>query len=161
MVVGESRIDRQGLFAQRPIRAGELVAVVGGEVIDDAELARIGGSGRPYSSITVADGRHLLLDPDHPIRFGNHSCIPNLWLAGATSLVARRDVAAGEELTQDYAIYTGVESWRMPCRCGSDGCRGVVTGRDWRLPALRRAYGDRWAPPLLARIRQAGDAHDG
>lgn len=98
--------------------------------------------------------RSSWLNPDHPIRFGNHSCAPNLWLAGATSLVARRDVAAGEELTQDYATYTGVESWRMPCRCGSDGCRGVVTGRDWRLPALRWAYGDRWTPPLLARIRQ-------
>lgn len=158
VVVRASRIEGHGLFAAAPIRAGDVVAVIGGDPIDDATLADVAASGWPYSSITVADGVHLLLDPDHPIRYGNHGCTPNLWLSDATAMAARRDIAEGEELTQDYAVYTGVESWRMPCRCGSLECREVVTGQDWQLPRLRQAYGDRWSPPLLAKIRRLEDA---
>jgi MFS family permease len=160
VTVRPSPIEGSGLFATEPIRAGETVAVVGGEPIDDQRLAQIDASGQPYDSIAVAAGVHLLLDSAHPIRYGNHSCTPNLWLADATTLVARRDIAAGDELTQDYAVYTGVESWTMPCHCDTDGCRRVVTGRDWRLPQLRQAYGDRWSPALLVRIRQLEGTQD-
>jgi MFS family permease len=161
VAVRPSPIEGSGLFATAPIRAGEVVAVIGGETIDDATLAGIHAGGQRYDSVTVADGVHLLLDPTHPIRYGNHGCTPNVWLAGTTTLVARCDIATGEELTQDYAVFTGMESWTMPCRCGSVDCRRIITGRDWRLPALRQAYGERWSPPLLARIRRLDNGqHD-
>ncbi|MDT0317468.1 SET domain-containing protein [Streptomyces millisiae] len=105
-------------------------------------------------SITVGDG--WLIDPAEPVRYGNHSCEPNLWHVDAFTLVARRDIAVGEELTSDYATHTGVDGWAMDCRCGSRRCRGRVTGRDWRLSALRAAYGRHWIPPLLDRIDASG-----
>ncbi|GLZ41356.1 SET domain-containing protein-lysine N-methyltransferase [Actinokineospora sp. NBRC 105648] len=148
--VGDSAIEGLGLFARAPIATGEVVERLGGQVIDDAELAALTP---PYSSLTVAPGVHLLIDPAHPVRYGNHSCAPNLWHADATTVVARRDIAAGEELTIDYATHTGVESWSMVCRCAAAGCRGTITGADWRSPELRRVYGDHWSPVLLDRIR--------
>lgn len=141
------------MFAVRALDAGTVVERLGGRVIGDAELASLRP---PYSSFTVAEGVHLLLDPDHPVRYGNHSCSPNLWHVDATSIAVRVDVPAGTELTIDYATHTGVESWSMPCSCGAAACRGVVTGADWRLPALRAAYGAHWTPPLAARIAALG-----
>ena len=51
-----------------------------------------------------------------------------------------RDVAAGEELTHDWAM-TDDDDTRMACRCRSAMCRGVVTGKDWQRPELQERYG--------------------
>ncbi|MGV9777761.1 SET domain-containing protein [Streptosporangium sp. NPDC003464] len=152
-----SPIQGTGLFAIEQIRQDEVVMRLGGQVINDETLASLAP---PYSSLTVAQGRHLLLDPAHPVRYGNHSCDPNLWHRGATTVIARREINPGEELTIDYATHTGVEAWSMPCHCGSTLCRRSVTGNDWRLPQLQAAYGTHWSPPLLDRIRTAtGHGH--
>ncbi|WP_049571749.1 SET domain-containing protein [Nonomuraea sp. SBT364] len=145
-----SPIDGIGLFAIERIRRDEVVMRLGGRVIDDEGLARLTP---PYSSLTVAEGTHLLLDPAHPVRYGNHSCDPTLWHRDATTVIARRDLDQGEELTLDYATHTGVASWSMTCRCATSLCRRVVTGDDWRLARLQATYGTHWSPPLLGRIR--------
>ena len=36
------------------------------------------------------------------------------------------------------------------CYCGKPTCRGVVTGSDWREPALQEKYAG-WFSPYLAR----------
>jgi hypothetical protein len=147
VVAGRSRIDGTGLFARRAFDEDETVLVLGGTVIDDAELARLSR----HSSLAVGEGVNLLQDEDDPARYGNHSCDPNLWLADEVTLVTRRPVAAGDELTVDYATMT-VVSWEMECRCGAAICRGVVTGDDWRRPDLRRRYGGHFSPFIAARI---------
>ncbi|NGN69480.1 SET domain-containing protein [Streptomyces sp. A7024] len=147
--VRDSPIEGRGLFAVAAIRRDEPVQRSGGRLIDDAELAALTP---PHSSFTVGPGQHLLMAADDPGRYGNHSCDPNLWLADAVTMTARRDIAPGEELTSDYATLTGIESYSMPCRCGTPACRGTVTGADWQLPALRTAYGSHWSPALLARM---------
>jgi uncharacterized protein len=157
--VRTSVIEGDGLFATKAIAEGETVIRIGGEAIDDAALAGLSTSGQRYNSVTIGDGVHLLIDPEHPICKGNHSCAPNLWHAegDVTTVLARRDIAFGEELTQDYGTHTGVERWSMICNCRAATCRGEVTGRDWRRRDLREAYGRRWAGPLLRRI-QADEA---
>lgn len=149
--VRASRIEGLGLFAVREIAAGEVVMRLGGKLIDDAALAALTP---PYSSVVIDEGQHLLIDPAHPVRYGNHSCAPNLWMEGALTVVARRSIAVGEELTVDYATQTGTEAWRMSCRCGARGCRGEITGADWRLRALRATYGAHWTPLLLRRLQR-------
>lgn len=56
------------------------------------------------------------------------------------SLVSMRDIAAGEELTIDYAMFLADPDFAMACRCGTAACRGAVTGTDWTRPELQRRY---------------------
>jgi hypothetical protein len=147
--VRPSPIEGLGLFARRPIAEGEVVSRIGGRVIDDAAMAALTP---PYSSVCVDLGVHLLIDPAHPIRYGNHACDPNLWHVGSVTVVARRAISVGEELTLDYATHTLTETWSMPCRCGAANCRAAVTGADWKRADLRAAYGRHWTAGLLQRI---------
>ncbi len=148
MVVRPSAIHGRGLFANASIREGEVVAVIGGSLISDAELERLS----EHSSTAIGGGLNLLQASDDPLRFGNHSCAPNLWLTDEVTLVARRSIAAGEELTTDYATMTGFAEWHMQCNCGSASCRNVVRGTDWRLPELQGRYRGHFSPFLNERI---------
>jgi len=73
-----------------------------------------------------------LIDSDSPATFGNHSCDTNPWMAGEVTLTARRPIAAGEEVTVDYATHTAGLAWSMACYWGSPHCRRIVTNEDWR-----------------------------
>jgi uncharacterized protein len=155
--VRPSRIAGDGLFTRVPLRAGTAVSRLGGRLVTGRELRRllraVGESGGYLDTITVARDSHLVLPAGQPNGKGNHGCDPNLWWAGDYTLVARHDIAADAELTNDYATSTGEEDFTMPCRCGAEVCRGVVTGNDWRLPELQQRYGAHWVPDLLGRIR--------
>jgi uncharacterized protein len=84
--------------------------------------------------------------------FLNHSCEPNVGIQGQIVFVAMRDVAAGEELSIDYATIDH-DTPPMECRCGTAGCRGVVTGHDWQRPELQRKYSQHFAWYLLEKMR--------
>jgi D-alanine-D-alanine ligase-like ATP-grasp enzyme len=71
----------------------------------------------------------------------NHSCDPNSWLEGL-DLVARRNIAAGEEITIDYATYCGPAMAPFECVCCAPDCRGVILGTDHLLPLIHERYGD-------------------
>jgi hypothetical protein len=85
----------------------------------------------------------------------NHSCDPNCGVRRNAAVdgfdfVARRPIAAGEEITFDYAMRNWVvEHFPTHCLCGADECRVTITG--WKdLPAERKAaYGELVAPYLL------------
>jgi uncharacterized protein len=53
--------------------------------------------------------------------------------------VALRDIGIGEEFTADYAM-TEDEPYEMNCRCGSQSCRGIITGFDWQKPEIQKKY---------------------
>lgn len=155
VVVGASEIEGKGLFATQLIEAGVPVSRLGGSVVTAAELeARLAqqSSDRTVGyidTITVGDGLHLLMPAGQANHYGNHSCDPNLWWIDVFTLAARRDIASGEEVTNDYGTSTGVPGFRMECHCGSPLCRKVITGEDWRNRALRSRYGQHWVPELL------------
>lgn len=154
VTVGRSPIAGEGLFARAPIAAGEAVSRIGGRLVTGLELRRLLAAADHYvDTITVAGDIHLVLPRDRPNGKGNHGCDPNLWWGEPYTLIARRHIAAGEELTHDYATSTGEEDFVMDCHCGSELCRGRVTGRDWLRPELRERYGDHWVPGLLDRMR--------
>lgn len=150
-----SAIEGLGLFAKRDIQADEPVMHLGGQIIDDAALDALTP---PYSSLCIAQGAHILIDPAHPVRYGNHSCDPNLWHQDATTVVARRAIAKGVELTIDYATHTISPSWYLRCRCGTADCRGSISGNDWKLSVLQERYGRHWTPPLIAAIAAPREA---
>lgn len=109
-------------------------------------------------------GRYVV---DHsPGSYINHSCDPNCYVKMRSIRVkdvyALRGIRRGEELTTDYTA-TSVDQftrdndwWAMDCNCGSENCRGRITGdffrmpRDWQeshwphlAPSVKRKYRER------------------
>jgi hypothetical protein len=87
----------------------------------------------------------------------NHSCEPNVGMGGNVLLVSMREIAAGEELTIDYALFLGDPGFAMECRCGTAACRGVVRGTDWMRTDLRERYRGWFSWWLQRKITQAQD----
>lgn len=146
-----------GSFAIEPISAGEPVAAFGGWVVDRRRLIQA-PSDRQARSIQIEDDLYLMSgDEPEPGDMVNHSCDPNCGLAGQIVVVALRDIDIGEELTFDYAMCDGYPEVLFRCECGSAGCRGEVTGDDWRKPALRLRYRGYFAPYLERRITDLTD----
>jgi D-alanine-D-alanine ligase-like ATP-grasp enzyme len=70
----------------------------------------------------------------------NHSCEPNAWLDGL-DVVARVDIAPGQEITLDYATFYNELMPSFECSCGEPTCRGTITGADLMGDFVAR-YGD-------------------
>ena len=109
-----------------------------------------------FASDPIAAGRIVRAAPAAQLGPVNHSCDPNLGWSDAQTLVAVRDIAAGEELTVDYATAIDDPAFVMMCHCGTLRCRQVVEGTDWQIPQLQRRYAGRWAPALQTRVERGG-----
>lgn len=147
-----SSIAGRGLFAVEDIAAGETVAVKGGHIVDTETLEALPDKLR-NSEVQIAERLHVvaLTDEEYePVMlFLNHSCEPNVGFAGNVVIRAMRDIAAGEELTTDYALFETNDSTMM-CSCGTAGCRGTIFGQDWRRPDLQERYAG-WFSEYIAR----------
>jgi SET domain-containing protein len=139
-----------GSFVVEPIAAGETVAGFGGWVVTGAVLESLNAD-RQSRSIQIDTDLYLVSDetPEAGDML-NHSCEPNCGLLGQTLVVAMRDIAPGEELSFDYAMCDASDYDEFRCRCGQSNCRGIITGSDWRDPALQEKYAG-WFSPYLAR----------
>lgn len=140
--VRSSGIEGHGMFACRSFRPGERIGRVNviREITTEAPIRPDVGESVDHCS--YPDGRVVLWGS--PDRHVNHSCDPNAWLLYNADVspyfVARRDIAAGDEITCDYSINAG-DGGGWPCSCGSARCRGVVVGGYFGLPAeLQREY---------------------
>lgn len=134
--VRDSDVSGKGCFATRPIKKGETIHVLRGEVLTGPEIDQriIGGQARPDDELQI--GENLFFALDNPSYFFNHSCEPNGGIRGVSELFALRDIEEGEELTYDYATTVGVKrdpswllgnnDWVMECRCESEKCRGEI-----------------------------------
>ena len=90
--------------------------------------------------------------PGDPADAINHSCDPNCGFQGEVTLVAMRPIAAGEELTFDYAMCDSAPFDEFPCSCGADMCRGFVRADAWQRADLQDRYRGFFSPYLAARI---------
>lgn len=152
--VKPSPIQGRGLFAVEPILRDEIVCVKGGHIFDRRRLEELAPRLGP-AEIQIAED--LFIGPvaeeerEGSMIFSNHSCEPNICVRGEITFVALRDIAAGEELTHDWAT-TDDDGYEMECRCGAAVCRGTVTGQDWRRHDLQEKYGRRFSSYLLEKI---------
>lgn len=128
-----------GVFATRRIPRGTITWAL--DALDQrfrpAEIVTLPDYARAqlekYSYVD-ARGDHILCW-DHA-RFFNHSCAANCLSVGYDFELAVRDIAAGDELTDDYGTLNPSEPF--PCFCGDDACRGQVQPDD------HARIGDTW-----------------
>lgn len=147
---GRSGVHGGGLFARDFIAKGERVIEYVGERITKAEALRrdevrrarvaAGGDGNVY--LFELRGRYDIDGdvPWNPARRINHSCAPNCEAEedrGRIWIVARRDIAPGEELNYDYG-FSLEEAQNHPCHCGAPDCVGVIVHRAQRWRVRRR-----------------------
>jgi hypothetical protein len=113
----------KSLFARRAFKKNDLVFVAQGAVV----LAP--------TDYTIPIDWHAYLEPRVPegnlCQYICHSCEPNLGVRDRTLFVAFRDIAAGEELTIDYAMFGYEYGSELPeekrvCSCGTPSCRGKL-----------------------------------
>ncbi len=134
VIVRSSRIEGLGVFVTRSFRAGERIRRVHivREITNESPLQE--DEGERFEHCAYPDGKVVLWG--YPDRHINHSCDPNayeIYEQGAVYVVARRDMAAGEEITFDYNLnHSGGTSW--PCHCGARRCRGETIGDYFHLP---------------------------
>ncbi|HVQ77451.1 MAG TPA: SET domain-containing protein-lysine N-methyltransferase [Candidatus Binatia bacterium] len=133
-----SPIQGQGVFALRAIPAGTQIIEYTGEMItaeeadnryDDTTMER-----HHTFLFSLDDGRCIDAGVNgNEARFINHSCDPNcaaIETDGHIWIEAMRPIAAGEELTYDYAYERSEIDEALAglyvCRCGARACRGTI-----------------------------------
>ena len=153
---GRSPIHGHGLFATRPIRKGEIVAIKGGHILDQRMLSKVRRR-IAASYVQIGDGFYIgalrRSEVGRNKLFINHSCEPNLGIKGQITFVALRAIRAGEELTYDWAMEEDAPSVTR-CACGARRCRRTLTGQDWRLASLQSRYRGFFSAYIEEKIRR-------
>lgn len=152
--VRSSSLEGRGIFATERIEQGEVIAVKAGHIVTAEELPEITSTVGDYA-LQIHD--RFYLSPiskgelDSMVIFINHSCDPNVGFDGQITYVTMRDIEPGEELCHDYAMER-TDSYSLDCLCGSDFCRGKITGEDWKNPELQRRYENYFSSYILSKI---------
>jgi len=137
--VRRSGVHGKGVFALRPIAAGERILEYTGEIIGWPEALRR----HPHDPSDPNHTFYFHIDDQHVIdanvggnasRWINHACDPNCEadeVDGRIFIKALRDLHPGEELFYDYGLviderYTPALKKQYECRCGSPACRRTM-----------------------------------
>jgi len=121
VVVRESKIHGNGVFANRDFKKGELVIKweTCSRMITEQEFKGLPEEDKNITS--YHNGKYVLFSS--PGKYLNHSCDSNTKAKDYCD-VAVRDIREGEEITCDYILE------RVPsdfsCNCQSHNCRGII-----------------------------------
>ena len=150
--VRDKSLNGKGIFAKETIKKGETVFIKGGHILTREEIF---SSGVINSYFPISDDYFLGAtnkEEEAAIKlYQNHSCNPNVGLHGEITFIAMKDINKDEELTVDYAFIDN-EEYSFKCTCGSENCRGTITGFDWKIKDLQDKYYDYFAQYLKDKI---------
>jgi hypothetical protein len=125
-----SPIEGRGVFARKHFAPGEVVVPYAPQQrrVDAGDAEAIAAAD---TKLTLLSERHWVIIPDTSVPGGwlcNHSCRPNaaIYSDREGRIQCLRSIAPGEEVTIFYGWVTENEPERDPCRCGQEGCRGVI-----------------------------------
>jgi len=143
----------KGVYATGDIKAGTLLIVWGGTLVRPEELRDLSDKEWMLSVVQVDENLYLATKGEKmPMDCINHSCDPNAGLSNPVQLVALRSIRQNEEVCYDYAMTDGSDYCGFQCNCGVYGCRGMITGNDWKNPQLWERYHGYFSPYLQRRI---------
>ena len=149
-------IDRTGLVTTRPIRKGVLVWTLDEPTFSWKQIEMWPEERRrAFARYGFQCGVERYSFPEGLSREMNHSCDPNPWWADSDSIVARRDIRAGDEVTYDYSTCDIDLVFTLACRCGTPRCRKKISNRDYLDPRWQEQYGSNLPPHVLAAIEVA------
>ncbi len=154
----KSKIHGNGVLTTEKISKGEKIMVFGGELVSREKAF----SGKYKSqSIWMIDANHFQALPetdtaDSLDEYLNHSCDANAWLDDEVTLIAKRDIKSGEEITLDqgtwnveYSAYTDNKEF---CACGAANCRQELTKDDWKLQQVQELNKGHFHPMIQKMI---------
>lgn len=131
--IGNSPGKGKGVFAAQSIKKGQRIFTLDGPYITWDEAIRLG---RQNHAMPVSPELYANMELENTL---NHSCNPNIGYADATTGIAMRDIADGEELLWDYSMLTA-DGWTMDCRCDHPNCRQLIGNFAGLPPALQELY---------------------
>ncbi len=126
----------RGVFADKKIRKGEIIAAFDGPIYDDSVEVWT----KDMYNHAIQFGTAIWRDSKGIARLINHSCEPNCGIKKLFNVVAMRDINPGEQITWDYEMTEKNKDWKMKCKCGNLNCRGII-GNYKNMPlAIRQKY---------------------
>lgn len=135
--VRRSNIQGTGVYALRKFDEGEIILDIDdSHIVDDPST--LSEEDNKYNCDYLDNGKIILMK--NPERSINHSCDPSSYVKtinGIRKVIAKRDIAMGDEITYDYAI-NGENAGTFPCKCGSKICRGTYIGNFFELPIAKQ-----------------------
>ncbi len=136
----KSKISGKGIFAISDVAMDEIVIIKAGSFLTQKEVKSLPFN-EMHAELQISD--NLFVCPkdeseyEDSMSYINHSCNPNVGMRGDIVCVAMREIKEGEELTIDYGMVCN-QDYQMNCMCGTDNCRKVITGQDYKLPEVQK-----------------------
>lgn len=158
LYTAKSKINGTGIFTNAPIKKDEIVMIWGGVPIpkknfDDTKY-------RFMSVVPIDDHTYLGLpieDTTESIdEYLNHSCDSNTWMKDNVTVIARRNIKKGEEITLDSCLWDNDQEYEYLeegfCACKSIYCRKKLTPKDWMISDVQERYSGHFSPYIQKKI---------
>jgi len=152
--IGKSKIHGKGLVAVSILKKNEVVHKMEKGEFSKVDIKEL----HSWPKKKINDFLHYAFQGGKTFYYGmkkndssffmNHSCDPNCWYKGGNSIIARRNILAGEELTIDYAMVMSPFGLEKPfsCRCGDKSCRKEISKFDCLDQIVHRKYKGHFLP---------------
>jgi len=144
--IKKSKIDKNGLYANRDIKSGTKIIEYKGKIISVKQSETDPKFDNNKAIYLFNLNKRFDLDGNYNFniaRLINHSCNPNCEVFGKGLKVwvyAMKNIKKGEELSYDYGFSFDENFRQFPCNCKSKNCVGYIVreGSRWRIKRLNR-----------------------
>ncbi len=120
-----SLIHGLGLFSKRVINKNEIVAVWGGCIATKNEIEKLPKDIGYEYALEIYPGYYLAEVKESELDssdFVNHSCSPNCKIVNKFTMISKRKIKKGEELTSDFSNHK-MNGHNFLCNCGAKNCK--------------------------------------